>query len=112
MSSAEWETQLEFVATVISELPEVGEDTYRIAVVIFSDKDDFATVFDYNDFEFRYVLLVKPNIDHVPPSLTLMLAIHFLFVGVWDLWCDNNGFDVRLGSLALSCVTQPGRTCP
>jgi hypothetical protein len=59
MSSAEWETQLEFVATVISELPEVGENGHRIAVAIFSDKDDFATVFDYNDFGFRSVLLVS-----------------------------------------------------
>jgi hypothetical protein len=61
MSSAEWEMQLEFVATVISELPEVGEDTYRIAAAIFSDKDDFATIFDYNDFGFRSVLLVSPH---------------------------------------------------
>jgi hypothetical protein len=59
MSSAEWEILLEFVATVISELPEVGEDTYRIAVAIFSDKGDFATIFDYNDFSFRSVLIVS-----------------------------------------------------
>jgi hypothetical protein len=58
MSSVEWETQLEFVATVISELPEVGEGTYRIAVTIFSDKDDYDTIFNYNDFGFRSVLLV------------------------------------------------------
>jgi hypothetical protein len=55
MSSSDWETQLEFVAAVISAIPDVGEDAHRVAVVSFSDKNDFTTVFDYNDFGFQSV---------------------------------------------------------
>jgi hypothetical protein len=55
MSSAQWETQLQFVKAVISQLPAVGEDSYRIAVAVFSDKQDFTSVFDYNDYDFRFV---------------------------------------------------------
>jgi hypothetical protein len=53
MSSAEWETQLKFVAAVIAELPAVGPSSYRIAVAAFSNKDDFTIVFNYSSYDFR-----------------------------------------------------------
>jgi hypothetical protein len=65
MSLPQWETQLKFVKAVISQLPEVGEDAYRIAVAVFSDKNDFSTVFDYKDYGFRSVPMTKIRIYSV-----------------------------------------------
>ena len=74
MSSAEWEKQLEFVATVISKLPTTASDDHRVAVAIFSDKGDYTTIFDYNDYDFRSVL------SHI---LTIAFAGHIYSFAVF-----------------------------
>jgi hypothetical protein len=75
--------QLEFVAAVISQLVEVRADAFRVAVAIFSDKNDFTVVFDYDDYEFRLVLLASSCCPLLMVSSQMFAAL--AWVSQWPL---------------------------
>jgi hypothetical protein len=60
---------------------EVRADAFRVAVAIFSDKNDFAVVFDYDDYDFRLVLLASSCCPLRTVSSQLIALLHSFGIG-------------------------------